>query len=448
MRLPAWGRRRAVDRDDVQANVIDGVNHPHAHHLVVRIDDAAAGRRLLRDLESVVDDAMYWRGGKPPLLQNVGLSASGLRALGVDDAVITRFGRAFASGMAARADVLGDRGPSDPSTWVPGFATGDAHVLIWLHADQLARLDAETTRWLDAVAQPGLALVHQLRASLHSHAREQFGYSDGFGQPEIDGVEREPGEEGQLGRLHERPLAAGEFLFGYADSFGVVGSPAKVDFAQNGTILVWRQLHQDVAAFRLAVERAATAVGIGPDEMAAKLVGRWRDGSPLVLSPDPPRAGAVTDRIALDDFRYADDPAGIRCPIGAHIRRANPRDSLSNVTMATRHRIIRRGMPYGPPLSAGAADDGLDRGLLFACFNASPERQFEFIQQQWCNDGTQVRRDDERDPLVGAPGGTGQFLVQGHPPRVVTGLTTFVTTRAGEYFLVPGQRGLHRLASG
>ena len=282
---------------------------------------------------------------------------------------------------------------------------------------------------------------------MHTHAREHFGFGDGYAQPEIAGVEREPGEEGQLGRFHEEPLAAGEFLFGYRDAMRVLAPVPPL--LRNGTILVWRQLAQDVGGFRDAVAAQAAAVGLDPGVLAAKIVGRWPDGTPLVLAPDgPPGSEADADRLALDDFRYGDDPAGWRCPLGAHVRRANPRDGLAFSSMVTRHRIIRRGMPYGPWLPEGAAGDGVERGLLFLGFNASPERQFEFIQAQWCNDGSRVGVGADRDLLIGTPGpGQGRLVVQGRPPRFVEGFGSFVTARAGEYFFLPGLAGLRALAT-
>ena len=418
-----------VERADVQANVVDGVGHPHGHHLIARVDDGT--KALLRDLAPLVADGRPW-SAKPPVLRNVAVSASGLRALGVDPSVVGLLGDAFVGGMASRADAIGD----DPAGWVPGFASGDAQLLLWVHADTAERCDEEVDRW-----RARLDVVHELRTSMHTGMREHFGFGDGYAQPEIAGVEREPGEEGQLGRFHEEPLAAGEFLFGYRDSMGVLVRVPPL--LRNGTILVWRQLAQDVAGWWAAVAGAAADVGLEPGVLAAKIVGRWPDGTPLVLAPDgPPASADVADRLALDDFRYGDDPAGWRCPLGAHVRRVNPRDGLAFDEMVTRHRLIRRGMPYGPPLAYGEPDDGVERGLLFLAFNASPERQFEFVQAQWCNDGSRVGVGADRDLVIGTPGpGHGRLVIQGQPPRFVEGFGSFVTPRAGRVLLPPWPRG-------
>jgi deferrochelatase/peroxidase EfeB len=116
--------------------------------------------------------------------------------------------------------------------------------------------------------------------------------------------------------------------------------------------------------------------------------------------------------------------------------------------MTSRHRVVRRGQPYGPPLPEGAPDDGAERGLLFLCLGSSIERQFEFVVRLWFNDGARVRSGDDRDPLLGAPGGSGRFVLPGPVPVVLEGVRSFVTTRGGDYFLLPGLRALRALADG
>jgi deferrochelatase/peroxidase EfeB len=152
--------------------------------------------------------------------------------------------------------------------------------------------------------------------------------------------------------------------------------------------------------------------------------------------------------VRINDFDYADDPRGARCPLGAHTRRVNPRDGIKfGANMTRRHRIIRRGMPYGPPLPDGAADDGVERGLLFLCFNADLVRQFEFIQREWVLDGNIFGLDTDQDPLIGDGTGSGKMTVPGDPPRFLAPLPRFVTVRGGEYLFVPSRRGLAALAA-
>jgi hypothetical protein len=212
-----------------------------------------------------------------------------------------------------------------------------------------------------------------------------------------------------------------------------------------------------VLGFRGYARDVATRLGRDADWVAAKIVGRWQNGSSLVRNPRHPGPPADGDRKRVNRFRYGTDKDGLGCPLGAHVRRANPRDALGwQGRLTMRHRIIRRGMSYGPPLDADAetADDAT-RGLIFVCYQASIERQFEFIQRQWLNDGNALRLGNDRDPLVAArdpladgDSSSGGTVIQGRPPLFLTGLQSFVTMRGGEYFLVPGLNGLRALADG
>jgi hypothetical protein len=136
--------------------------------------------------------------------------------------------------------------------------------------------------------------------------------------------------------------------------------------------------------------------------------------------------------------------------VGAHIRRSNPRDALGfEGRLSFRHRIIRRGMPYGPPLPDGALeDDGAERGLVFVCFNASISRQFEGVQVQWLNDGNIFGLGHDKDYLLGDARTTAKMTVQGAPPYFLAPQPSFVTTRGGEYLFVPGRAALRAIAAG
>ena len=183
--------------------------------------------------------------------------------------------------------------------------------------------------------------------------------------------------------------------------------------------------------------------------LAAKIVGRWPDGTPLVRSPDAPDPALAADPARINDFSYRDDADGLRCPIGSHIRRANPRDAEGfwSGRLTNRHRIIRRGRPYGPPLPPGELeDDGVERGLIFVCFNADIWRQFETIQALWIDDGDPFGLGPDKDFLVGEPHGTaGKMTIQGRPPFFLKPQPRFVTMRGGEYLYRPSIGGLRAL---
>jgi Dyp-type peroxidase family len=375
----------------------------------------------------------------------VAVTARGLHELGVAYRWRAPFvDDAFADGMLKRAAELGDTGPSDPTKWDEGWRHADnLHVAFWTQAtttDELDALDRRVTDHFRSVEQRVAEPTRRQGAPGTPQAREHFGFADGISQPWIDGVhtrsepERRGGGKWTL-RAGWKPLALGEFVIGQVDETGdifPVPSPAEVFLG--GTFLVVRKLEQDVAAFR----RYA-----GSDDaessLAAELIGRTRDGAALELR------GAACP--SSNDFTYGGDPEGLLCPLGAHIRRANPRDALGFAsTLSVRRRIVRRGMPYGPGWDP--ADPEADRGLMFVACNVRIAEQFEFIQKQWMNDGSAFGLGNSPDPLGGnwPPHSRRPFIVQGRPPKVKDPLPAFVKTKGGEYFFVPSVPGLRALA--
>jgi Dyp-type peroxidase family len=282
----------------------------------------------------------------------------------------------------------------------------------------------------------------RLQRSPHGWERENFGFRDGFSQPAIRGA---PGraDRGQGVAIHRldggwRPLEPGEFVLGYHDEDGVLPDAPPPPFARNGTFMVYRKLEQNVPAFNDLVERVARQHFDGNRRLvAAKIAGRWQDGTPLMLHPYVDEGSGA--REVLNDFRYSDDPKGRVCPLGAHVRRANPRDGLPGGAARTRrHRILRRGIPY-----AGRRR----RGLIFVCFNASIARQFEVVNG-WLNDGDVFGLGREPDVLAGARRGNRRVLmtIQGDPPVIFESRRPLVYMRGGEYLFLPAISALATLA--
>jgi Dyp-type peroxidase family len=423
----------ALELADIQGLLVRGYGKLRAAaFLVLEISHPARARAWLASLARSVTTASQ-RPDRSAL--NVALTAAGLSRLGLDRATLAGFPVEFQQGMTepSRARVLGDVGESAPSGWAWGAPGGrSVDVLLMLYAAGPAALR-------DLLAEhgspPGLDPVVHLD-TVDLGGREHFGFHDGISQPRLAELSR-TGASGEAVR-------AGELILGYPNEHGeIAGVP---ELGRNGSYLVLRQLAQDVDGFWRFCAAAAGGEPGGPASvaLAARMVGRWPGGAPLVLSPDrddPALAGA-------NDFGYFDlDPHGERCPIGAHVRRTNPRDALDpdagsprSAALVRQHRILRRGRSYGQP--------GSERGLHFICLNASLSGQFEFLQRSWIGNPHFNGLYGDADPLLGTherPGGT--FTQQGSPlRRRYSGLPRFVTVRGGAYFLLPGVGALGRLA--
>lgn len=452
-----------IDLDDLQGDILRGYGNDYrcTTYTFVRIGcPPEPARRWFGGLIDHVTTARPWPGGEKPLTTlNVAVTASGLRALGVSERMVATFSTEFRAGMASRAELLGDVGPSDPSEWEDGLGTGQAHVLLTInaqHRSHLRRALGKIQAAMDAVG--GIEVVRQQDAELLPDSREHFGYADGFAQPAIEGSSDHKARGGgvPLAGGAWRALAPGEFVLGYPDEDTRLDSQRRLPKApadplgRSGTYMVWRKLYQDVALWRSVIRQAA-ALYPGGDEhqLSAKVIGRWPNGAPLVTHPDAAPDDYDPHAPHANDFRYDGDLDGMRCPLGAHIRRSNPRDALGwDGHLTFRHRMIRRGMPYGPPLPEGVLDDDVDRGLVFVSYQASISRQFEGVQVQWLNAGNIFGLGHDKDFVLGGPEGTRKMTIQGRPPFFLRPQEVFVRTRGGEYLFVPGMTALAALADG
>jgi Dyp-type peroxidase family len=441
-----------VDLADVQGNILRGYAYPCAAYVWVHVGDAAGARAWLARLAPRVTTAQPWDSGKPESTLNVAFTYAGLEALALSQEQLDAFPPDFREGMGARAATIGDHGEDDPGGWEEGLGSGAAHVLVMVHALGEDALDAALAQLRGELDADGVALVSEQRAAALSGNREHFGFSDGFSQPAVegDGNVAMPGHGTPEAHGEWSELELGEFLLGYKDQDQQMPMAPRGPLGTNGTYMVYRKLHQDVAAFRRELRERAKGFPGGEEKLAAKIVGRWRDGTPLAVSPDAPDPAVAGSPERTNDFRYGEDPLGLRCPLGAHVRRANPRDALGwNGTRTRRHRMIRRGMPYGSALPDGTLeDDGEERGLIFISFCASLRRGFEIVQSQWLGDGNLFGLGDDRDWLMLADDRPlAKMTIQGQPPRFLAGQPRFVTVRGGEYLLMPSLSGLRSLSA-
>ncbi len=488
-----------TEHDDIQALVKTGYGGlTEARYLLVTIRDRDGARAWLADMRPTsVGDLKERRSAA----FQIAVTAAGLRALGVDEAAVRGFSAEFVSGLSgdeARSRRLGDVGDSAPARWAWGGAR-EPHLLIMLFAED-GGLDA-LRRQVETPTFAGAFEVLELTTS-DMHGREPFGFLDGLSQPVMDwDGERKPG--GAADFDYTNLVAAGEFLLGYANEYGrlterpliepaadpggrlpaAVDDPERRDLGRNGSYLVFRQLDQDVRGFWRFVRSHAP-----PDKVVAlaeTMVGRKMDGEPI-LSPHRkpiPGVGPNSDDLRRNGFTYDLDRHGLVCPIGAHIRRANPRtgdmpggnqglikrlvgmlgllggDPRADVIATTRfHRIMRRGREYGsflePALAGEPGAPDPQSGLNFICLNANIGRQFEFIQSAWLTSAKFGGLSGEADPLLGsrAPHPPGQptdamTVPQADGPcRHIDGLPRFVSVRGGAYFFLPGLRALRWMA--
>jgi Dyp-type peroxidase family len=451
-----------IARHDIQGNILRGyARHLHAAYLLTRIEDEEKARTWLMRLidEDRIATERDW--GNPPRTRlNVALTHAGLRMLGVDPDPFASH-RDFCEGMRARARAqLGDLGANDPDRWDPALRE-EIHALFTVYGRTPdARQDAARAL-TGELADAGMAVVYHQQADLLKSGREHFGFHDGFSQPALAGVSEDRrsrrGEGVQRRRLplggeRWREVRLGEFVLGHEDEDGVVpgeGNP----FLVNGTFMVWRKLEQDVDGFARWIEAHAGADENARDTLRAKILGRWPNGDSLIRRPvsgtygDGNGGDPRQHDLQINDFSYAGDAAGVHCPLGAHVRRSNPRDALGFRTERTRrNRIIRRGLPY--------VDRDETRGLIFVCFNASIARQFEQIQGNWLMGGDTFGLGAERDFLTAGldPGQASlRMTIQGdraHPPLFVTRNEQFVTVRGGHYLFVPGLTALRAIVGG
>jgi deferrochelatase/peroxidase EfeB len=442
-----------LDLSDVQGLVLRGYTMPTARHLVLRVASAPHARALLGSLvdgspgRPQVTTATPWVE-KPDCCLNVSLTAGGLRALGVPETSMATFPEEFTQGAAARASVVGDVGPSDPASWRPAFTDPGCHLVLSLFAASCEVRD-RATRDLLAGTAPGLTELARLDAELLPGRTDHFGYVDGISQPTIDQAPPSGVPDGM-------PSAAtGAFLLGHPSQFTAFTYPVPEPAAlgRNGSFAALRVLAQDVDAFRELLAEQSRRTGLAEELVAAKLCGRWRNGTPLVLSPDTDSPQPPLPAEALNDFDYVGpfgDERGERCPLGSHIRRMYPRGARVAGGGSHKHRIVRRGLTYGPPYDPARPHDGQERGLLGLFIGVSLADQFEFLMAEWAADGLFAPGlGRTQDPFLGGrEGAAAAFRLPAPGGRSeLTGLPRLVTTRGGAYCFLPSLTGIRHLAA-
>jgi Dyp-type peroxidase family len=476
-----------LDLKDIQGIVARGFGELEAGcYMFLNIRDAKAARDWLGRLAALITDGTQ----KPEdRALNVAFTCEGLAALELDAETLATFSHEFQDGMASeyRRRILGDHGESAPENWAwGGPTTTPVHVLLMIFAVNEEERLAFCRSLSDGFTSGGVGQVSEVLRSIvlrdvSGCSKEHFGFCDSIAQPFIEGL----GKTGPPANT----VRAGEFVLGYRNEYNLLTERPLVkagrdprgilptaeegsgehDLGRDGTYLVFRQLQQHVNRFWQFMEDATRDAGGGshPDariRLASKMVGRWPSGAPLVLSPDKDTPALGKE----NDFAYqAADPHGLKCPIGSHIRRSNPRDMLDphpgtskSTDVNKRHQLLRRGRAYGEPVAASMKPEDIlraevpgDRGLHFICLNANISRQFEFVQQTWVNNPKFNGLYNDSDPLIGDRDALGEgqaaiFTEQAEPVRRrAARLPQFVSVRGGAYFFLPGLKAIRYLAS-
>lgn len=494
-------KRKHMAFDDMQVLLRFGNGHmTETAFLLLEIRDAGAARQWL---DAAPVSAAAALQPPPETSLQIAFSAAGLAAIGLDPAVIDEFSDEFIVGMsgdASRSRRLGDVDSNAPDHWEWGGRPQQMpHILLMLYATR-DRFSAWRTGIIDATFTRAFELLAELPTDT-LQATEPFGFVDGISQPKIDWAQQQSTDP------HDRAtyfnwLAPGDVVLGYPNEYGLFtprplidpgadgraalladaeDAPGMKDFGRNGCYLVIRQLQQDVPGFWQFIDRAVESDAAQRERLAASMVGRQRDGRPLVSARET--VAGVPNTATNNQFTYAQDPAGRQCPLGAHIRRTNPRTGdyppgvtglfsrlvralgfgLSrpdaDLTASSRfHRLLRRGRNYGPVLTPEEAvkPDApvAERGLQFICLVGNISRQFEFVQNAWIVNSKFGGVQNERDPLLGirtqllnqAPTDRFRQPDERGPTRTHCAMQQFITVKGGGYFFMPGLRALKYLA--
>jgi deferrochelatase/peroxidase EfeB len=420
----------------------------------------------------------------------IAFTYTGLDRMGLDRDALASFSVPFREGMhqTDRRRRLHDDQPEltmtggptwsgntpDAETGAPGITTRlTVHAVLLLYAADAEKLTKLTRLAEDVLTANKVAIAHRLALSFDTEAgvrREHFGFADGVSQPIPFGEGIAEPHGSRCDKWHGVP--AGDVLIGHRDAHGEPapgpllrqalddGQPRALprqgapegfsNLGLNGSYLVIRELRQDVDAFWASMTQAAKANGLpSADWLAERIIGRSKDGHALCPGGVLPPIVVGSVSTPANDFGFMPgDQHGLGCPLGSHIRRANPRDGAAptpadaaDLLAATNHhRILRRGRKFGPLANEPEA---WNRGLLFMCINTDITRQFEFIQQTWCLNPAFATLFDETDPLIGPKG---IFTIPTKPLRVRAEVDTFIKFAGGEYFFLPSVPALKYLA--
>ncbi|KAJ7484485.1 fungal peroxidase [Mycena latifolia] len=433
-----------LNLDDIQGDILIGMKKNKELFFFFGIANATAFKAKLKSdilplLTTTTQLLPNNTAAQPVTALNIAFSQTGLFALNVTDSLADT---AFANGQAADNGTLGDPGTVN---WVPEFVGTSIHGVILFASDTVENVDASFASLKTALGD-SINEIYSLQGAARPApftGHEHFGFLDGISNPSVD-VLQDP-------NVGQAIVQAGEILVGEA------GDPllsSRPPWAKDGSFLAFRQLKQLVPEFdKFLTDNPIRAPGLtaknGSDLLGARMVGRWKSGAPVFLSPifDNPALGA--DKTRNNNFTYAlpgqtqsNLTDSSKCPFSAHIRKTRPRADLG--TENTGRHIVRGGIPYGPEVTSDEASSNtteIERGLAFVAYQSDIGNGFQFLQNVWANNPNFRNPNTGFDALIGANHG-GPRVVNGgldptDPTRTFTLMTDFIVSRGGEYFFSP-----------
>jgi Dyp-type peroxidase family len=401
-------RQPELDLDDIQGDVLIGMQKDAENFVFFKITDKASfkarsrqfviGRissaRQVHQRERVIERRRRLDGGTSDRFQslNLGFTKGGITELLGPGR--QKLDPAFERGADDRDTIAA---LSDPprSAWLKIFVSDRIDGVFLIAGPDRPSVAFRSNELLSLLGSSIKVVYSEIGTTRPGGERghEHFGFLDGISQPGIRGLTPpsnliyHPDQD-----LPDQDLIwLGEFVFGYPEQDPEdplkAGKPPEIPlpWMRNGSYMVFRRLEQQVPEFRRFVTEQATRLGMDPQLLAARMVGRWKSGAPLELAPLRDAPGLGSDLRRRNDFAFGDDPLQRKCPYAAHIRKAYPRDDIA-LAEAQRHRIIRAGIPFGPEVMPGETMTKHSRGLMFVCYQTSIERQFEYIQKNYAND--------------------------------------------------------------
>jgi Dyp-type peroxidase family len=465
-----------LEMDDIQGDILQGLPKNAEKFIFFKVINIALFRQLVKqyvvrritsagkvhDQELIVQRRREQGIGSRESFHglNLGFTKDGLTQL--IDANRPKLDPAFEKG-ADHPDTIATLHDAPKSDWVQNFTADRIDGVFLVTGADPSSVTFQSNELLRPLGR-SIKLVYSEMGKTRPGAErghEHFGFLDGVSQPGIRGLTSvsDPRHRPDQGVPGQDLLWPGEFVFGYPGQHP--GDPHKegpapemaASWMRNGSYMVFRRLEQRVPEFRRLVQERAARLGMDPELLAARMVGRWKSGAPMEVAPrrDDPALGANVRR--KNDFEFGDDRFQQKCPYAAHIRKVYPRDDTGNEAEVQRHRIIRQGIPFGPEVAPGETTSKYSRGLMFVCYQTSIERQFEYIQRQANDPGfvSGKRRPGGGevtpgfDPIIGQAAGGGLREMDEPYPNYPAGnrrttLTIpkqFVELTAAAYFFMP-----------